>query len=321
MEPFSTFDPRRQGYTSYDIGEFLATGTAVRVRRGAFVAPRDADTLRTRAEALCVVLPEHAAICRRTAAWLWGLDVLPPGVDEHEWPVEVLVPAGATPSRHRGCRAYQADLPYEDIARLGATRVTSPERTAVDCARYAPRPEAVAALDQFLRLGVDGAALRERAAALAGRRNAAHLRCALDAADPNAESPGESWTRALIIDAGLPRPATQVALRLPTGQVYLDMGYAEFTTAVEHDGEEYHTRAEDARHDERRRCRIRDCGWEVIVVRKEHVLGDRRSFLHHLTATLLERGWRPSPAHLDDVLRRIKTLSTRPWTRELAPLP
>jgi hypothetical protein len=66
----------------------------------------------------------------------------------------------------------------------------------------------VAALDQFLRRQVDIESLGSRASALAGRRNARRLREVLWLGDAGAQAPSESWTRVLIIDAGLPRPRT-----------------------------------------------------------------------------------------------------------------
>lgn len=313
MEPFTIDDARRGSLTPHHVRKLVGTGAVVRVSRGAFAGVSEAETLRGRSEALCAVLPRWAIGCRRTAAWLWGLDVLPPGVAEARWPVEIVVPAGMAPARRPGCRAYQADLPAGDVVDASGIRVTSPERTALDCARFLPRLEAVAALDQFLRRGVDPAALTERAAVLAGRRNVARLRAVLDAADAGAESPGESWTRVLVLDAGLPRPATQVPVRLPGGRLaYLDMGVEGYATGIEYDGEEHHTGGLNEAHDAERRRRLREAGWVTVVAGKQHVLGDPRPFLGQVAETLLSRGWAPSPERLDDVMRRIAFLSTHP---------
>ncbi|MBA9007684.1 hypothetical protein [Thermomonospora cellulosilytica] len=46
---------------------------------------------------LARVLPAHAVIAERTAAWLWGVDVLPRGADETTWPIELAVPPGPAP--------------------------------------------------------------------------------------------------------------------------------------------------------------------------------------------------------------------------------
>lgn len=313
MKPFSIEDARQESLKPYEIRKLLQDGVVVRVSRGAYAAADDAEALRGRAAALCRVLPASAVVCRRTAAWLSGLDVLPPGVAEAQWPVEVVVPAGMPRTRRRGCLGCEADLPPEDLAELAGVRMTSMERTALDCARFAPRLEAVAALDQFLRRGVDPAALQERASALAGRRNAARLRAVLDVADPGAESPGESWARVMIVDAGLPRPATQIPVCLPDGtDARLDMGVEAYATGIEYDGEEHHTGRLAEAHDARRRRQLHEAGWATVVVRREHVLGDPRPFLNYLAETLLAGGWDPSPERLADVMRRIAFLGVRP---------
>lgn len=124
----------------------------------------------------------------RTAAWIHGFDVLPPGVDEREWPLEC-----------------DSDLPEAETTVVDGLPVTHRSRTLVDCAADLPRLEAVAAADQFLRIGVDSRSL----AAVLERLHGERLRRAnatLLAADPRAESPMESWTRCLIADSGLPAP-------------------------------------------------------------------------------------------------------------------
>lgn len=114
----------------------------------------------------------------RTAAWIHGFDVLPPGADQREWPVET-----------------SPDPPLEDITVVDGLPVTTLARTLVDCAADLPRLEAVAAADQFLRAGIDAASLATTLATTLERVQGERLRRAnatLLAADPRAESPMES---------------------------------------------------------------------------------------------------------------------------------
>jgi hypothetical protein len=60
---------------------------------GAYAAADELPTLRASAQALSALLPGDVVVGRRTAAWLWGLNVLPPGVAQASWPVELLRPA------------------------------------------------------------------------------------------------------------------------------------------------------------------------------------------------------------------------------------
>jgi hypothetical protein len=269
--------------------------------------------LRARAIVLSRRLPSYAVVGRRTAAWMWGLDVLPPGVSAAAWPVEVLVPPGRSPPRREGCRCYVADYADGDVALLGGTRVTSRERTALDCARWLPRLQAVAALDRFLRAGVDPGVLAARAAVLAGERNARQLREVLALGDRGAVLPGESWTRTVIVDTGFPRPRTQVPVPGPLGtSLFIDLGYADYRVGVEYDGERHHMAPRDRERDETRRRWLRDeLGWELIVVTKSDVLATPYPFLAALMTALFERGWSPHDDELIEICTRLDRLKRR----------
>ncbi|ACY99428.1 type IV toxin-antitoxin system AbiEi family antitoxin [Thermomonospora curvata] len=277
------------------------------------------DVLTARIRSLWQAAPAHAVIAERAAAWLWGIDALPMGADRATWPIELAVPADRPLPDPPGCRVRRTHLPDADVTEVDGIRLTTFERTALDCARRLPRREAVAALDQFLRAGVDAASLRRRARLLAGRPNARRLREILALSDPGAMLPGETYTRLCIVDAGLPRPRTQIPVGRPDRpRFFLDMGYAEHLTAVEYDGEEFHTGRGRRHRDAARRTWIRDHhGWEIIVVTKEDILFNPVPFLEALTTTLLHRGWNPAPARLHRIeaelaaLRRSHTPSAR----------
>jgi very-short-patch-repair endonuclease len=87
--------------------------------------------------------------------------------------------------------------------------------------------------------------------------------------DGGAQSPKETWLRLILIEAGLPRPATQI--RVTDGQfvAYLDMGWQEPMVALEYDGDHHRTdRWQDV--SDIGRARVLDrLGWLVIKVIKE----------------------------------------------------
>jgi hypothetical protein len=269
--------------------------------------------LRARAALTSRRLPPYAVVGRRTAAWLWGLDVLPPGVSASDWPVELLVPPGRSPPHRKGCRCYVAACEANDVAVLEGTRLTSRERTALDCARWLPRLQAVAALDQFLRAGVDRAVLAAQAAALAGARNARQLREVVALGDGGAVLPGESWTRTVIVDTGFPRPRTQVPVPGPRGsRLRIDLGYDSYRVGVEYDGEQHHMSSRDREHDDSRRRWLRDgLGWEIIVVTKAEVLLEPYPFLGALMTALFQRGWAPGEDQLNALCTRLDRLKRR----------
>ncbi|MEV4577938.1 DUF559 domain-containing protein [Nonomuraea jabiensis] len=180
------------------------------------------------------------------------------------------------------------------------------ERTALDCARWLPRTEAVAILDQFARRGVDLEALRHRPL------NSWRLRDTLALADRGAASPRESWLRVILVEGGLPRPTTQIRVELDDDRfAYLDLGWEEFKVAVEYDGQEHHTSPTDQQRDTDRREELRRRGWRVIAVRRDVIPGQIADLLHHVANALIECGWQPGPERTNHILRRIRAARRR----------
>jgi hypothetical protein len=267
---------------------------------GTTVGPCHADddsTLATRA-ALIGRLRPPAVVARRTAAWIWGLDLMTPGLAERNREVDLLDDEGVPPSH---------------VVEESGVRVTSLVRTALDCARWLPRAEAVAALDQFLRAGVDRTQLRDMSQELAEYCGSSRLREVLRLGDAGAASPGESWTRFTVIDTGFPRPRTQIPVMGPRGvPFYIDLGYEEFRVGLEYDGEQHHTgRHARARDESRRRWLAREQGWEVIAVTRDF-LSRPAPYLEALLTAMLHRGWNPSDKTLDRIATRLTRLSRRP---------
>ncbi|GII31790.1 hypothetical protein [Planotetraspora mira] len=313
MDLITTAAARARGIDKDELTTLVATGEIHRLALGAYYAGDHPRALAVRAQIIAAMSGPTAIICRRTAAWLWGLDVLPPGKESHDWPVELLVAAGErTRPRRPGCRGYEAEIAAADLTLVGGVTITTQERTALDCARFLPRLEAVAALDQFLRRRVEIENLHERALALAGQRNAKRLREVLRLGDAGAQAPSESWTRVLIIDTGLPRPETQIPVILPSGaEVFVDMGYPSHLVGVEYDGARHHSSGEDRAHDAWRRAQLRECGWKLVIVRKSDVLGRPAEYLEDLAGKLLSRGWRPSREKMTFVLTQLRMLRDR----------
>jgi very-short-patch-repair endonuclease len=91
--------------------------------------------------------------------------------------------------------------------------------------------------------------------------------------DAGAQSPKESWLRVVLIQAGLPRPRTQIPVFDEIGEVfaYLDMGWEKVKVAVEYDGDQHRTDRWQYTRDLRRLERLQRHGWVVVRV----VAGDR----------------------------------------------
>jgi hypothetical protein len=139
------------------------------------------------------------------------------------------------------------------------------------------RRNAVAAVDALMRkFAITRAALEAELPRFRGRRGVIQLRAIIALADPASESPGESWLRTCVIDAGLPIPEVQVWVTENGVGVYrLDLAYSRLRVGMEFDGVDSHSSEEQRRHDEERRAWLRDRGWLIIVVRKEDFSAER----------------------------------------------
>lgn len=242
-----------------------------------------------RRASLARALPDGAALCRRIAARELGIDLLMP--DEREVPsaVQCLVPTGVSPVRRAGVQSFSSVLEPADLVVLNSLPLTCPDRTFLDVARFERAPLALAVLDRGLRLDLfRPPVLLRRLDRLAGERGVARARRLVDLADAGAESPGESWCRLRVVDAGFEVPETQIEVHRP-GRRFpyrLDMGWRGRRTAVEYDGVADHSSWEARAHDAERRAWIESRGWTVLVVGKGEVLGTR-PVLEHAVGELL----------------------------------
>jgi very-short-patch-repair endonuclease len=159
-----------------------------------------------------------------------------------------------------------------EVTAVGELAVTTPERTAFDLGRREPHRAAVARLDAlaratgFKRDGVAAIALRHP-----GARGLRNLETVLELVDAGAQSPRETYLRLLLIDAGLPRPQTQIPVMTDDGAYFLDMGWEDCMIAVEYDGEQHRNDSLQYRSDIRRLETLQRMGWIVIrVVAGDH---------------------------------------------------
>lgn len=159
---------------------------------------------------------------------------------------------------------------------IAGTTVTRPARTALDLACRYPVVKAVAAIDALARatdlevLKVELLGERYR-----GRRGIRRARLALSLVDSGAESPRESWLRLLLIDAGYPRPRTQVPVYGQYGEpvAMLDMGWEDVKVALEYEGDHHRTDRRQFNRDIARYEALADLDWIVVRVTAEDTRG------------------------------------------------
>ncbi len=143
---------------------------------------------------------EPVVVSHASAAVLHGLPMLKPDLGA----VHVTIPPTTRP-RTGFRRVHFESLPPEDLVEIGGRCVTSLERTAVDVAKSSPLgfAGALAVFDAALRRGANPVAL----VALVHRCVApGAVHSALRHASPCADGVGESWCRAQILQARMPRP-------------------------------------------------------------------------------------------------------------------
>lgn len=226
-------------------------------------ASRDAlPTARLHTVAAWLWSRRNAVIAGRAAAALHGARWV-----DAATPIELIWRNGRPP---RGIIARNERVDADELVEIAGMLVTNPARTAVDLGRHLPRDLAVAHLDDVSRAtGVTaGEALQ-----LAGRhpkaRGLRRSRVALQLMDAGAQSPKESWLRLVLIDGGLPPPATQIRVGGASSVAFLDMGWEAAMVAIEYDGEHHRTDRRQYARDVRRSEMLRDLGWWVIRVIKE----------------------------------------------------
>lgn len=290
--PFLLSEISDLGLSRHRLDRLVADGVVRRVLRAVYCRADLPDTLELRAHCAALVLPEHAVLCDRSAAWLWGVECF--DYAEHEFLPQLEVVSIDGNDRVRRGEVYggKRALRDEDICVVQGIRVTTPLRTACDLACLHGRNSALAIYDAFRRAhGLTCADYERMLLAFRGRRGVRQARELAPYAVDSSESFAESWTRMVIIDAGLRAPEPQVWVHVPGfGWVRLDLAYEHLKIAIEYDGEEHHTSDADRRRDEERREALRRAGWIVIVVRKGDLSGltsDR--WLTELREALAER--------------------------------
>jgi hypothetical protein len=296
--PFTSAQALEAGLNRWALTQAVAAGEVRRVLTDVYVVHSTADSLATRAQAARLVLGEHAVVVDRSAAWLWGVDVLRVGELETCPRLETYVLRGHKRVTRREVGGGQRDLVPEDITALAGVRVTTPERTCLDLACRLGAYEALAALDAFARIhGITTFDLMHLLPRFRRRRGVVQARRLVPLLDGRVESSGESFTRLAIVNANLPLPRPQHWVTDRGQPIYrLDLAYPDQKVCIEYDGQEHHTTEERKEADRCRRGWLRDHGWLVIVVTKDDFVGAALdAWIGQLRSELAARTRRTAP--------------------------
>jgi very-short-patch-repair endonuclease len=232
-----------------------------------------------------VYVPNEAQLSlgrRIVAAWLWaGRDATIAGLAaaalhgsawiDDDAAIELIHHNSRPP---RGVLTRRDTLLDGEVTRVTGLPVTTPERTAFDIGCRYPHRAAVARMDALARAtGLERDGVMSVAKNHPGARGLRKLETVLGLVDAGAQSPQETYLRLLLIDAGLPRPSTQIPVLIGEQTYYLDMGWEDCMVAVEYDGDHHRTDVMQYRKDIRRLEALERMGWIVIRV----TAGDRRA--------------------------------------------
>lgn len=219
----STRQWRSRGVSDLDLRSRVDKGELVRVRRGSYAHAEDGrsaeETHRLMVIATVPELHEKSVVSHASAAVLHGLPVPNASLGK----VQTTRPDRRTGKTSTRTRRMSGHVDEMDVTTISGIRVTTLARTLVDLGRSQPLGWAVAAFDQALREGrVTRDEVRSALDRLGAVRGTRQGRRMLELGVDTSESVGESLSRVVFIDAGLPEPARQVDFqdeRGPIGRV------------------------------------------------------------------------------------------------------
>jgi hypothetical protein len=295
--PFTVAQGPDLGYSPAALRRMYGQGLLRREFRSVYVDARVPDSRRGRLRAITLVTPRNAVVCDETAAWVHGLDVHSPGT-RHVLEPAVLVRHGGAHITHPRSRGRQAIISSQDIVFADGVHLTTPVRTVSDLLRKMYRPYALAAADAFAHAGlIDVDEVIDHVARLKGYRGIVQARSLAAMIEPKTQSPGESWQRLRILDAGFPPPEPQFEIVDDFGRTYfIDLPYPELLIGSEYDGREFHSDAAHRTHDRERRDYLSDLyGWRWVIGTRARIFGTDTSFEDELGELLgikpLARWW------------------------------
>ncbi|WP_404822734.1 hypothetical protein [Mycolicibacterium baixiangningiae] len=238
---------------------------------------------------------------RAGAAWLWsGRRAVVAGLSASalhgaKWigsdiPIELIHTNRRPPA---GVIVRTERLAAEEVQTIGQLPVTSAARTVFDLGRRMSLRDGVQRIDALLNAtDVKIPEVETVIARHPGVRGLRQLRATLGLVDGGAESPYESLTRLVLVQAGFPPPQTQIEVFDDYGWAFarIDMGWPEYLVGVDFEGAHHWTDPGQRSGDVVRYARLSELGW-IDVRLTSGILHTRTQwFLDRVGAALESRG-------------------------------
>ena len=292
--PWRTGQLHEKGLSSRAIRLLLQQGRLVRLRYGCYIRAElwEKQSAATRSRQLILAhahgtlttssgdfVYSHTTAARLHGLFLWNVDDL----------IHLLLTVRPSSERlGKDVRGHTRPYTEAEVVNIGHLRVTSLERTVVDCAMMLSYQQALVLMDHALRLGADRTLMEAMADGLTGRRGIRNLRTALANADPRSESAGETLTRELLARLNLPRPEPQVEVNSRAGRYRLDFAWKDKKVALEFDGKvkyfEYKPTAEVLFQERQRENALTEDGWTFVRVKWKDLFHEQEFKARILTA-------------------------------------
>jgi hypothetical protein len=244
---------------------------------------------------------ELSAVQQARAAWLWsrrrgvaaglsasallGTEWIDPGL-----PAELIHPNRRPPPM---LTVHSDDLACGETRLVDGMKVTTAARTAFDIGRRLGLDDGVERIDALMNATDVKANDIEAIAELhPGVRGLVQLRQTLDLVDGGAESPYETRTRLLLIQAGFPRPTTQIRVLDEFGVVFarIDMGREEWLVGVDFEGAHHWSNPKQRSRDVLRYADLPQVGWIDVRLTSGILHNSPQAFLDRVGAALIGRG-------------------------------
>ncbi|WP_269938137.1 type IV toxin-antitoxin system AbiEi family antitoxin domain-containing protein [Arthrobacter sp. HY1533] len=292
---YRTAELREAGFGSRSIRRLVEDGTLMRLRPGCYVLASwwaglsiDAQRLyrvRLHSFATRTTSARGYVYSHTSAAIMHGL---------HLWNVDDLVHVTqpGKPSKD-GCgkdtAVHVCTLAPGDIVEVNRTKVTSLERTVVDCALTLPYKQALIIADHALRLGASLPKMLAVADSLGRHRGIRTLRKVLRFADALSESPGETLTRDLMRELLIEMPELQHWIDTRLGQFRADFAWVRQKVVLEFDGKrkyfQYRPTDEAVYRERKREAALIEAGWTVLRIEWKDLFNEA-AFKHRILAAL-----------------------------------
>lgn len=275
-----------RGLTTRNIQALVKSGQLVRLRRGCYFPAKAWKKLSSSTAALYRIHAHkyatiatgsgsgtysHTSAARVHQLYLWQVDSL----------IHLTQPSNISATSHApDVRNYKFRLEPSEVTQRAELRVTSLERTVVDCARVLAFKQALVIAEHALHRGADPDVIRRTIDRLSGYKGIGRARKVMDYASALSESPGETLTLYFLRKMRLPMPVQQFTVRTREGIHRLDFAWEGIKLALEFDGRtkyfDYAPTDEVIFQERRREKALMEEGWIFIRIEWKDLFDEAR---------------------------------------------